>query len=76
LSDFWGRIWAGRHRSRQCDRILRTLTPGRTPFVLHPVQLCGCCSVYKAVEQLVDVGLLLMLLMQLWWLLLLNYLTC
>ena len=54
-----------------CDRICRTLTPGRTPLVPHPVQLCDCCLVYKAVEQLVDVGLLMLLPMGLWWLLLL-----
>ena len=47
------------------------MTPGRTPLIPHPVQLCGCCSVYKAVEYPVDVGLLLLLLMRLWWLLLL-----
>ena len=67
-----GRIWAGRHRSRKCDRICRALTSGRTPLIPHPVQLCGCCSLYKAVEQLADVGmLLLMMMMRLWWLLLL-----
>ena len=71
MSDLWGRIRAGRHRSRQCDRICRTLTPGRTPLIPHPVQLCGCCSVYKAVEYPVDVGLLLLMMMRLWWLLLL-----
>ena len=47
----------------KCDRICRTLTPGRTPLVPHPVQLCGCCLVYKAVGQLVDVWLLLLLLL-------------
>jgi len=47
------------------------LTPGCTPLIPHPVQLCGCCSVYKAVEYPVDVGLLLLMMMRLWWLLLL-----
>ena len=47
------------------------MTPGCTPLIPHPVQLCGCCSVYKAVEYPVDVGLLLMMMMRLWWLLLL-----
>ena len=48
------------------------MTPGCTPLIPHPVQLCGCCSVYKAVKYPVEVGLLLlMMIMRLWWLLLL-----